>query len=1530
MMLHAIASCYIVRVAYPLYLMRPVVLCALIVISSAAARADEFDVLRQSWKDMTTGSGYDTADPDVASRLASTANTASNYWSSMDKSPARTFLWSDAASITVSADITTAYSRLRSMALAYATAGCSLQTNAGLLADIAGGLEWMNTNRYNASKAQYDNWWDWEIGAPMQLTDITVLLYDQLTATQRSNYMAAVEHNTPTPDMTGANKVWKARVVGVRGCIVKDAAKMVLARDAFSAVFPYVTSGDGFYTDGSFIQHSYHPYTAGYGASLLGNMVPVLRWLAGSTWEVTDPAQANLYRWIFDSYEPIIYRGAAWDFVRGREISRPGASPQGTGHGIMDPILQVAQFAPTAEAARIKSMVKYWAQSDTVRSFVGGRPLSTLMLAKQLMADPAVEPRGELIGHYTFAEMDRVVHLGTGYGFGLSMCSSRIANFESINGENLRGWFTGDGMTILYNADLNQYGDAYWATVDHYRLPGVTADTTATKLPADTGYPIGPRAKGQGTRTAYNWVGGATLGNFGAAGMQLDGWNVTLTAKKSWFMFDDEIVCLGAGISSTDGRPIETIVENRKLLTAGGGNAFVVNGTTKPTTLGWSEAMTDVGWAHLTGNIVGSDIGYYFPQPAAIRAVREARTGSWADVDDGSSSAPITRNYLRMGFEHGSNPTGATYQYVLLPGRSARRVGQYAEEPQVTVLSNNGNVQAVTENTLGITAANFWTDASNSAGIITSNKKACVLVRNDGAFIDVAVSDPTQANTGTIALQIAAAANSLVSADAGVTVTSISPGIAMTVSVNGSAGKTYRARFYLGTPQLVNVAPEADAYVYDANTNSNYGTGSTLVVKKSGAGFNRESYLRFNVPPLNGALVGADLRLTTVSSSAPGVHGVEVVSDNSWIESGAGGITWSNKPPSTGPVLSTWTPVVGTPVSAGVLGAIAGSGPVSFRVYATTQTTNGYVEYASRENGTATNRPQLALHIGHTPPEITITSPADGILIGRATNITIVAEATATDGAVTNVAFFDGATPIGTAQDAPHTITVPITAGPHRLTAVATDVNGLSTTSLVTRIDVAYAPTAAPTGATTPKDTAVDIDLRSLVSDADTPATNMRFGVSGALNGSVSLLADGHTARFTPANGYWGPASFGFSARDATEDPSILAHYPFQPPDDLADMLASDVSGCERHASLQVAGSGSASYAADVPPVLSGYQTQSLRLTENGASGAAKLDRVIGTNDYNFQTSDWTAAGWCNRTATSNLDLIVHFGTGSGQTGKNELQVRFDSGGHNLRLLNDNATGNDTSITTTAGTNTWHHFAVTRSGGTLSFYVNGAPVGNDTSFALTFDQAAPVTFGGNGSTSGYAPDRWFNGGLADLALFGRALSGAEIAQLATASDVLHFNGQTASNTVSITVLSPLESWRLAHFGTTGNSGNASDTADPDRDGIPNALEWILGGDPLACSIAPLPRSSATPDQFALTFARDDESESTTTLKAQWGTNLRDWFDVPIGSASSGPDGNGVTVSITENGTAPDTIVVAVPRSQGSAGRLFLRLNATVP
>jgi len=1393
-----------------------------------STKADEYDDLRLKWRDTIVGAGYDTADTTVISKLSSIASSANSSWSSMDKSPSRTYLWSDAASTTVSADLTTCYSRLRAMALAYATPGCSLQGNASLLTDILGGLDWMHTNRYNASKSIYDNWWDFEIGVPLQLVDTAVLLYDQLSPTQKTNFMGAVDKFTPsattqapggtTGTFTGANRMWKIRAVAVRGAVVKDSVKLAAARDAFSELFQYVTTGDGFYTDGSFIQHTIHPYTAGYGASLIATIAPVMNWMAGSTWAVTDPSQANLYNWVFDSYEPIIYRGAALDYVRGREIGRSGASPQGTGDSILDSILQIAQFAPPAEAARMKSLLKEWALSNTARDFVTSRPLPTLAMAKTLMNDAAVVRRGELIAHYTFPEMDRVMHLGTGYGFGLSLSSSRIANFESINGENLKGWFTGDGMTILYNSDLNQYGDNYWVTVDQYRVPGVTADVTLSKLPNQSAS-IGPRAQGQGTLSPYNWVGGATLGRYGAAGMQFKGVGVTLTGKKSWFMFDDEIVCLGAGITSTDNRPIETTLENRKL-SSSGANAFTVNGNAQSTTLGSTNTLAGTTWAHLAGYVGGDDIGYYFPQAASITAVREARTGALSDIDEGASTTPITRNYLRMTFNHGSSPVNAAYQYVLLPGRSARSTGHYADQPQVTVLVNNTNVQAVTETTLGITAANFWTDTTQTAGIITANKKCSVLVRVDGAFIDVSVSDPTQANTGSITLQIAAT-GALVSADTRVTVTQTSPSIAMTVNVNGASGRTFKARFYRGTPQTQNVSAEADSYTYDATASkdANFGTSTTLVVKKSGAGFNREAYLRFNVPSYSGVLLGASLKLMPLSISTPGIHGVSVVTNQTWTETG---VTWNNAPTSSVAVLASWTPAVGVATSADVLGAITNSGPVSFRVYGTTVTADGYVTYGARENGTGANQPLLALSIGHTPPDITLSSPADGAFLKQAGNITISAAAVATDGAVTAVKFYDGTNVLSTDVSAPFTLTTNLGGGFHQLSAVATDANGLSRTSLVHQVDVAYPPTAASTNVSTAQNTTMDVDLLTLAGDVETPANQLRFSVSSPQNGTVTLLADGHTARFTPTTGYNGPANFSYTVMDKSYDARALFHYDFQTSD------TTDASGQGRDATVTVVGTGALGYTTDVPAIFSPQTGHSVLLTENGTNGAARLERALAVTDLDLKNADWSIAGWFKRTAATNMDAIVQVGE-SGGFGNSAMTLAYYSSSSTLELRNYNVTVQDVGISkANVAANVWHHFAIVRSGGTLSLYVDGTLAGSDSAFGFSFDNSKTVRFGGVSlSTSSAMWDRWWKGSLADLAMFNTALSAGDVTKL-NGLPTGYFAGQVATNTINITVFSPLESWRVEHFGSATNN----DAADTDGDGFTNGQEYVLGTDPM--------------------------------------------------------------------------------------------------
>ena len=85
------------------------------------------------------------------------------------------------------------------------------------------------------------------------------------------------------------------------------------------------------------------------------------------------------------------------------------------------------------------------------------------------------------------------------------------------------------------------------------------------------------------------------------------------------------------------------------------------------------------------------------------------------------------------------------------------------------------------------------------------------------------------------------------------------------------------------------------------------------------------------------------------------------------------------------------------------------------------------------------------------------------------------------------------------------------------------------------------APVAQSSGANSVGGAPVDVELRSLVTDDWTDATQMTYAVGGAVGGTVALLADGHTARFTLTSGFTGAQSFTFTATDADGATSSVA-----------------------------------------------------------------------------------------------------------------------------------------------------------------------------------------------------------------------------------------------------------------------------------------------------------------------------------------------------------------------------------------------------
>jgi hyaluronate lyase len=737
------------------------------------AAVDDFAVMRQQWRALHVTSGYDPADPAVARVLTRITGDAQRWWSSLAKGTGRTYLWPDAQlPVHQSFAIRDSFVRLKAMALAWATPGCGLAGDATLLADTISGLDWLVANWYNETRAPAGNWYEWKISGPRAFNDAQVILYDRLSAARLQAYGRATARHTPAPLYTAANRALTAHVVIGRGALLSDATTLASGVDGLGSVLTYVTSGDGFYPDGSFLQHDYYPYAGAYGVSTLDSLAPILATVAGTPWQIDGSIVAD---WVRDAFDPLVWRGAFMDMAMGRVISRPDEQNHAMGRAVATAALGLVPVVPAGRQPWLRSVLKQWLLADASGNPLPDRNIPVLLTAAALAADESVPRRGELVLSKVYAKQDRIVHRKPAWALGISMFSSRIANFESINDENLRGWLTADAATYLYIGDRRDFSNAYWPTVDSTRIPGTTVDVRTRSA-----------AEGKGYRSTVNWAGGACAeGRFTAGGMNLEAQGSTLAAKKSWFCFDDEVVALGSAITATDGRRVNTYVENRQVT---GEEKLLANGVEVVASPGWTE-VAGTRWMHITG--VG---GYLFPTATQVDFRRESRTGRWTDINHhpvyAGQTATITRTYLSAWIEHGTNPTNAGYAYVLLPTATPEQTAQASAVPNVQVVANTPAVQAARALSSGVLAANFW--AAGTVSVLSSQTPGSVVLIQRPAELVLAVADPTHRATQ-VRLTVNLAATGVLAPDPHVQVLNLNP-LTVVVNVTGAAGATRSIR----------------------------------------------------------------------------------------------------------------------------------------------------------------------------------------------------------------------------------------------------------------------------------------------------------------------------------------------------------------------------------------------------------------------------------------------------------------------------------------------------------------------------------------------------------------------------------------------------------------------------------------------------------------------------------------------------------------------------------------------------------------
>ena len=603
--------------------------------------------------------------------------------------------------MTKTGEMTSIYGKLSSIAIGYASDGEELYKDEKVLEALINALDYMNENYYNRRAENIfsnDNWWDWEIGTAEYLIEILFCISEELPQKLIDKYLEPINRYDPLPSLTMSNRINVAYSSIFAGVLQKDFKRISISVELIRECFDTVEKLDGFYDDGSFIQHNYISYLGEYGVEMMTALTRISYSLDDSIFRLDEDMKKNQYNWIINSYLPALYNGGFMDLIRGRSISRDIRGDQSGKMMIIAMSLMIDYLEDEESKNYIGSIIKNFYELNKRYLMYSASP-GALIKLEELESNTNIQAKKIDDFAKIFSRIDKAISQVNNVGIGISMSSSRSGKYESINGENRKGWYSGDGMTYIY-LNVNDYASNYWKNINHYRLQG----TTVTKaIRQET------NLSGLNTLTKYDFVGGAYSVLNMVAGMQFGsespniGFTSTLVGNKAYFTFEENLICLGNSINSDDDYDVETIIENRNLT----GKLY----------FGDKEINENDG--NLDNNYIYIENygGIYLPE---YEKVKFSKTKN---------------NFLEIYFDHGKKFINEDYSYMLFPNLNKSDLKEKIKDFEI--ISNTEIVSAVKNKKLNVAEYVFW-KSGKTDNIIVDNP--CILIiENDYLYI----SEPT-------------------------------------------------------------------------------------------------------------------------------------------------------------------------------------------------------------------------------------------------------------------------------------------------------------------------------------------------------------------------------------------------------------------------------------------------------------------------------------------------------------------------------------------------------------------------------------------------------------------------------------------------------------------------------------------------------------------------------------------------------------------------------------------------------------------
>ncbi|QQE11588.1 hypothetical protein JD969_19215 [Planctomycetota bacterium] len=371
--------------------------------------------------------------------------------------------------------------------------------------------------------------------------------------------------------------------------------------------------------------------------------------------------------------------------------------------------------------------------------------LGAIQLMNKLAAvEASAEADPELTTYKPYAAL--FVHRKGNWLANVHGWSQYIWDFESSASENLYGRYWSYGMLQILatgnpvnTIDSGINVENGW---DWNRLPGSTTkhldlDELIVDRKPSANYKEG-RHRNFSDET---FVGGVTSQNkAGIFAMKLHdtAYDPTFKARKSYFFFDDRIICLGTGIQNQDSQHnTETTLFQ-----------FSLNNLSNPLEMSDSNDLHD---SHFTHSITTSPTyGFWLKDPAGHGYIINSESNVQVRI-----ATQISRNhankkrtegeYATAWIDHGKAPQNASYNYTVIINANKKRLQDYAKNPLHKVLQQDNQAHIVFDqnsNTYGYVLFEGSTALNQGPVVKTSRPTIVYASEQSSGSMTLSVTDP--------------------------------------------------------------------------------------------------------------------------------------------------------------------------------------------------------------------------------------------------------------------------------------------------------------------------------------------------------------------------------------------------------------------------------------------------------------------------------------------------------------------------------------------------------------------------------------------------------------------------------------------------------------------------------------------------------------------------------------------------------------------------------------------------------------------